>query len=105
MLADVEARSAAGLGTFEVLPRTVREGLRVGDLAKVVVVAVGDQSCAERIWVQVTAAPGPSSPYRGRIVSFPVTQNLFSGDVLDFGPEHVADCYLDEGTKRVPLAN
>lgn len=92
-LADVERRAAACPATYVIPPRDEREDLWPGDLAKVVVVAVGAASCGERIWVRVGPRAEGDFLYRGTVVSFPATPGLSSGDELRFGPEHVADVH------------
>lgn len=92
-LADVEARERARPATYVIPPRDEREDLWPGDLAKVVVVAVGGTSCGERIWVRVGLREAGCHLYRGTVVSFPATAGLHSGDELRFGPEHVSDVH------------
>ncbi len=72
--------------TFEVLPRRLREGLREGDIAKVVIRS-GRHS--ERLWVLVEKAG--RNRYEGRLDSQPLFIPLAPGATISFGPEHIYD--------------
>jgi hypothetical protein len=95
-LANAEERSTT-YSSFWIPPRSEREGLRVGDFARLVFVdsihsrpAVG-----ERMWVQVVAAE--SGRYRGRLRNTPaLIRDLTEGDSIEFGPEHVAEWFERE---------
>lgn len=93
VLVNVDERFQLSSGSFNVPPLEDRESLWPGDLVKVVVVSVGGAVTGERIWVRVLPMEMGRDDYWGEVVSFPVADCLRPGDVLAFGPEHVADVY------------
>ena len=97
MLLSAEARHAAHPETFEIPPRHDREGLSTGDGAKLLFDIetrkdgrVIDRG-VDRMWVIVMRRLGPN--YLGVLDSDPGSAdglNLREGQVIPFGPEHVA---------------
>jgi uncharacterized protein YegJ (DUF2314 family) len=86
-LASAEARAAAS-ASFKIPPRTKREALCVGEFAKLVFVDLPD--LGERMWVEIVATEG--GRYRGRLRNSPVViRDLEENDLIEFGPEHVAN--------------
>lgn len=87
-LANVEAR-AASHASFKIPPRTKREVLCVGEFAKLVFVDLPDSN-GERMWVEIVSTEGDR--YRGRLRNTPVViRDLEENDLIEFGPEHVAN--------------
>ncbi len=87
-----EARHEAHPKTFQIPPRHVRKGLRLGDAAQLLFVfATGD---VERMWVVVIGGGGES--YSGALANTPAFVEqadgpIWKGDRVVFGPEHVID--------------
>jgi hypothetical protein len=83
-LVDVVARSRRHRLTFHVPPEEERTSLRPKDVAKLV---FDDR---ERMWVEIREVA--CGRYRGVLLGRPaVLLAVRQGDVVDFGPEHVAD--------------
>lgn len=92
-LENVERLNAAHPATFHIPSRTEREGLRRGDVAKLIFTLPKPiNGCdAERMWVEVTGRDGEE--YVGRLDSdplFPDTLGIRSGDTVRFRACHVA---------------
>ena len=97
MLISAEDRHAAYPETFEIPSRHERESLSAGDGAKLLFDIetrkdgrVIDRG-VDRLWVIVRRRMGPN--YLGVLDSDPGSAeglNLHEGDVISFGPEHVA---------------
>ncbi len=89
-LVNVEAR-AAEHGSFKIPLRSQRENLRVGNLVKLVFIdPTRGMPNGERMWVEVVAVE--VGRYRGELRNVPVLiEDLREGDLVEFGPEHVAD--------------
>jgi hypothetical protein len=89
-LISVEERAQVH-ASFSIPPRSEREGLCTGDLAKLIFVdpTLGIPS-GERMWVEIVEGMA-SGYYRGRLLNVPILiQDLGEGDLIEFGPEHVA---------------
>lgn len=86
-LVNTERRALQG---FAIPPRAVRNHLAVGDLVKLVFSERPEDAAAgERMWVEILSAA--SGRYQGRLRNEPVSiQGLSLGDLVEFGPEHVA---------------
>jgi uncharacterized protein YegJ (DUF2314 family) len=88
-LASAEARATAH-DSFRIPPRSERESLRVGNVAKLIFVSTDVGSPGERMWVEIVAAN--AGRYQGRLRNTPVLmRELTEDDPVEFGPEHVAD--------------
>jgi hypothetical protein len=91
MLIDAEIRHQEHPDTFEIPDREVREGLQVGDFAKVIF------DTGERLWLEVmkVGAVGMMKPgfdwYVGAIRNEPVTLAQSYGDWVGFHPRHVIE--------------
>src|SRR5512139_1346793 len=90
-LIDAEKRSEQSQ-TFEIPPRHVREGIRRGDLVKLVFEPHGGQP--ERMWVSVVDvlhnAKGIS--FLGKLRNQAVARNLPSwGTCIEFSPKNIID--------------
>jgi len=87
-LVDVVERNKECRLTFHLPPEGARTSLCPGNLVKLI---FDDR---ERMWVRVREVAGVK--YRGVLVSRPaVLRTIEQGDVVDFGPEHVADIYSE----------
>jgi hypothetical protein len=90
-LLDVEAIHQEHPRTYSIPRRAVRETLVAGDLVKLVFGPddLDVASPVERMWVEITdAAPGR---YEGTLENAPThLANVHQGDIIVFGPEHVA---------------
>ena len=92
-LASAESR-AAEHASFKIPSRAEREGLRVGDFAKLIFIesVEGGPLHGERMWVEIARVEGTHYRYRGLLRNTPVQiQDLDAGASIEFGPEHVAD--------------
>jgi hypothetical protein len=97
-LVDVVARSRRHKLTFHVPSEEERTSLRPKDAAKLV---FDDR---ERLWVEVCEAAG--GRYRGVMLGRPaVLLAVRKGDIVDFGPEHVADVVRREDFKIVEFSD
>jgi hypothetical protein len=94
-LDNVETRNATHPDTFEIPTRAAREALRPGNLAKVIIT---DEDDAERFWVKVTQNI-PGGRYVGTIQNHLICFEVPLGEPIEFGPEHVADIWLDAETQ------
>lgn len=84
-LADVVDRARHNPRTFHLPPASEREGLRVGDYAKLVF--EGERG-GDRMWVRVDLVE--AGRYRGTLGNDPVyVEGIGCGEVVRFGPEHV----------------
>ena len=81
-LIDVEDRHDKYPDTFEIPSSEDRRSLHQGDLVQLF---FDDK---ERVWVEVRATGHAN--YSGVLVNYPVSVDLRYGDVVEFGPEHVA---------------
>jgi len=95
LLANVETRHREGPSTFEIPDLKLRQSLRPGDWAKVIVSIDNDR---ERLWVLITEVAGRR--YRAAVLQVPVRVNLKKDDVVDLGPEHVADVVRSSSRTR-----
>jgi uncharacterized protein YegJ (DUF2314 family) len=88
-LASAEARATAA--SFRIPLRAEREALCVGSFAKLVFVdPTKNLVVGERMWVEIMAAD--AGRYWGRLRNVPVViTGLEEDDLVEFGPEHVAD--------------
>lgn len=97
-LADGEQIHAAYPEAFEIPPRSQRECLRPGDLAKLVFEVVqpsGDDPGAERMWVIVQQEIG--GRYVGTLDNEPqAITTIAADDPVEFGPEHVIQIWQDQ---------
>lgn len=90
-LANAEEKHAASPRTFFIPPRSERENLHTGDVAKLMFELVdprdGDPT-AERMWVQVARSDGAT--YVGVLTNTPgAITTITRGDLVEFSPEHV----------------
>lgn len=99
---DGEAMAAEHPDTFEIPPQAEREGLRLGDYAKVGLLLddafVTDNNCrGERMWFEIIArtVAGKGEKklplvYRGKLMNDPVViAGMAHGDMITFSPRHV----------------
>lgn len=97
-LDDVEARAKQNPRTFFIPPPETRRNLQIGDTVKLVFLIEDAQPAeiaAERMWVEVVGLD--QGLYAGRLLNQPsAIATLEPGDVVDFGPEHVAAIGVDE---------
>jgi hypothetical protein len=87
--ADIEHRAYPR--TYSIPRRIVRESLRPGDFVKLVfkVDPPVPRASAERMWVEVTHLS--YGRYRSNLANDPdYIPELHHGDLIEFGPEHVA---------------
>lgn len=95
-LDSAEARNDRHHATFQIPARSLRENLRVNDLAKLIFLGsmADGRPAGERMWVEVVSRSkivNGQVEYVGRLRSVPaVIQGLQLGDEVAFGPEHVA---------------
>jgi len=85
MLIDAEKRHAAAPDTFETPPLEMREGLRVGDFARLIF------EPGERLWVEIVKVGAEGSAYIGAIRNHPIASRFQYGDWVGFDPRHVCD--------------
>ena len=94
-IANVEEAAARAPDAFKIPLRAVRERLKIGWLAKLVFeFEQKPNGCTgERMWVRVdTVDPNLKKKYAGALINTPTAiDSLHPGDVVEFGPEHVAD--------------
>lgn len=91
-LIDAVARSRRHRLTFHVPSEEERTSLRPKDVVKLI---FDDR---ERMWVEVCEVA--AGRYRGKLLNKPaVLLTIRQGDLVDFGPEHVADVVQGE-TRR-----
>jgi hypothetical protein len=99
-LIDGEEMSREHPQTFEIPSLEEREGLRLGDYAKVGLVLddafVGPAGCGgERMWFEIIARSVGGKKmlplvYRGKLANDPVViKGLAHGDLVTFSPRHV----------------
>lgn len=97
-LANGEQIHAAHPETFEIPPRSQRETLQPGDLAKLLFAVMepsGDEPSAERMWVMVRQVIG--GRYVGSLDNEPrAITTIAADDPVEFGPEHVIQIWEDE---------
>jgi hypothetical protein len=87
---NVVARSKKH-SSFEIPEKEARNGLRVGDHAKLIFIErIRAQEEGERMWVKVTKVRSPGK-YEGVIDNDPVVVNMTYGDPIVFYAEHVCD--------------
>jgi uncharacterized protein YegJ (DUF2314 family) len=82
-LVNVEERAASAPDTFENFPRSERESLQVGNLAKLI---FDDR---ERMWVKITEVK--DGRYKGTLGNSPAFVDLQFGEEVEFGPENISD--------------
>lgn len=99
-LENGEERAQENPNTFEIPPRSERETLLPGDMAKVVLVVDG---MADRMWVEVTTTdPNAGLPYEGPLRNHvPDEPALARGSIIEFGPEHIIDIIRGEAGREV----
>lgn len=90
-LANAEDKNAEAPRTFFIPPRSERDTLQPGDLAKLLFEIVDPQNGepgAERMWVEVDRCDG--GRYVGILTNTPTAITTVGlGDQVEFGPEHV----------------
>lgn len=84
-LMDGEQRAAAHPDTFHIPTRKSREGLQLGDYAKLVFIK---HEGTERMWVRVTVRL-PDGRYRGILDNHPVYGPPGYGALVEFEPKHI----------------
>jgi hypothetical protein len=96
-LANAEEQHAASPRTFFIAPRSERENLRPGDVAKLLFELVDAQEgdpVAERMWVQVVRRD--RGKYVGLLTNTPrAITTIGVGDLVEFRPEHVLSTLED----------
>lgn len=96
-LEDGEAYHQAAPDTFSIPPRSVREGLRIGDLAKLIfrirIDNPDEPEAIERMWVVIRERT--PTGYLGMLDNDPVSieenDELWSGTELPFAAHHVIE--------------
>lgn len=89
-LVSAEERAGANPATFKIPSRARRRSLRPGDQVKLLFRETHPDAVVERMWVVVTEV-SPSGTVEGTLANQPaVTPGLRHGDLVKFGPEHVA---------------
>ena len=93
-LADAEERHEWRPQSFVLRPLAERMDLQPEDYVALIFVHPADEDdynvAGERVWVAVTERRlGPR--YTGRLIGQAVTLAIKVGQVVEFGPEHVAD--------------
>lgn len=95
-LENVEHRAKKYPTTFQIPSREERTALPLGTFVKLVFIgARGSDGAAtgrgERMWVEIVEIK--DGHYRGILRNDPVViRDLHIGALVDFGPEHIADC-------------
>jgi uncharacterized protein YegJ (DUF2314 family) len=90
-LVSAEERKQQSPRTFVIPERARRESLRIGDQAKLLFEEQGLCGCVERMWVEILKR-GSEGRYVGKLLNRPFFMvSIAYGDVVEFGPEHVAD--------------
>ena len=88
-LVDAEERARLFPGSFQLPPRSLRDSLAPGDIAKVIVVT--PQHSGERLWIKVQEELGEEGVYLGTLDNDATLLPLRSGHLLAFGPEHIVE--------------
>jgi hypothetical protein len=103
-LANVEVVHRENPRTYSIPRSGQRYHLRVGQLVKLVFLLdtpINDIPDAERMWVEVKEVIGIH--YVGMLDNDPrYITNLKAGDIIDFGPEHVAGLYVESEEAQLP---
>ncbi len=89
------AEQRAESASFPIPSKAERDGLRVGDLAKCIFLAVPEPARSpkgDRMWIEVSGRRGDQ--YVGLLRNHPVVVGAAYGDEVVFGPEHVIDLQL-----------
>lgn len=97
LLINAELRAQEHPATFQIPSKEKREGLTDGHDAKLVFWEDGlpHGVNGERMWVEILVRLDVG--YVGRLLNQPVfMRSIKRGDVVTFGPEHVADWDLKE---------
>lgn len=93
-LVDAEERNRQHPTTFHIPTRSQREGLHVGDCAKLTLEAdpvPAYSPTGDRLWFRILPPQTPGY-YLGELLNTPASfRGLAPGDVLGFKPEHIAD--------------
>jgi hypothetical protein len=97
---NVEERAKEHPATFRIHSRTAREQVRVRDYVKLILLldpapaptTSRQRPAGERPWVEVMSVA--NGRYVGKIVNDPVVVAAKIGDVIEFGPEHIADLQI-----------
>lgn len=96
-LGNGELRSRQDPRTFFIPTRAEREGVKPGDLVKLlfeIVDPTGDMPSAERMWVRVSEAKG--GRYVGELDNEPrALQSIGPGSRIEFAPEHIISLLED----------
>lgn len=109
LLQNAEERRDSYRATFEIPSLELRQGLKVGDWAKLIFnVPPEDRDwdggpAVERMWVRVTERI--SGRYAGILDNHPAyihPARLFVGVVIKFGPEHVCQIQTYTGPRWQP---
>jgi Uncharacterized protein conserved in bacteria (DUF2314) len=93
-LESAEERHAAAPASFDIPSREERAAVPVGRRVKLLFLFMNQEEGrpiidCERMWVTVTSAN--DGQYTGRLESSPASSSVLSpGDVVTFGPEHIA---------------
>jgi len=95
-LDNVEDRARMAPDTFEIPSKPQRENLEPGQLVKLVFLTGLENPTGERMWVQILSRKDTGGVrYEGEISNDPAFIDALFGDIVHFGPEHIANIYED----------
>lgn len=89
-LVSAEERHAAAPATFEIPTRAERETVKLDHHVKLLF--RDPEHGVERLWVRINGLL-PDGRYLGALASQPLLLDLEPGEIIEFGPEHIASVF------------